>query len=81
MGGESLWELVRMAALERQLSPPQKKPSIGDDAKAWVVHIACSKPKELGYATAEVWSRRGRWQNISESMPWKPDFPRCLSGG
>src|SRR5580700_3732380 len=23
---------------------------ITDDAKAWVVHLACCKPKELGYA-------------------------------
>lgn len=30
-----------------------KEPVIGDDAKAWVVHLACSKPKDLGYA-AEV---------------------------
>jgi hypothetical protein len=27
-----------------------------DDAKAWVVHLACSKPKDLGYA-AELWTR------------------------
>lgn len=29
---------------------------ITDDAKAWVVHLACCKPKELGYA-AELWTR------------------------
>lgn len=29
---------------------------ITDDAKAWVVSLACSKPKELGYA-AELWTR------------------------
>lgn len=29
---------------------------ITDDAKAWVVHLACSKPKEFGYA-AELWTR------------------------
>ena len=29
---------------------------ITDDAKAWVVHLACSKPKDLGYA-AELWTR------------------------
>jgi len=29
---------------------------ISADAKAWVVHLACSKPKQLGYA-AELWSR------------------------
>lgn len=27
-----------------------------DDAKAWVVHLACCKPKDLGYA-AELWTR------------------------
>src|SRR5882672_1065125 len=25
-------------------------------ARAWVIHLACSKPKELGYA-AELWTR------------------------
>ncbi|MBC8165417.1 MAG: helix-turn-helix domain-containing protein [Bryobacteraceae bacterium] len=29
---------------------------ITDDAKAWVVHLACSKPKDLGYA-AEMRTR------------------------
>src|SRR5260370_38030263 len=29
---------------------------ITDDAKAWVVNLACSKPKEFGYA-AEIWTR------------------------
>src|SRR6266481_6047088 len=29
---------------------------ITDDAKAWVVNLACSKPKEFGYA-AELWTR------------------------
>ena len=29
---------------------------ITDDAKAWVVNLACTKPKELGYA-AELWTR------------------------
>lgn len=28
---------------------------ISDDAKAWVVNLACTKPKEHGYA-AEIWS-------------------------
>src|SRR5450756_2102106 len=27
---------------------------ITDNAKAWVVHLACSKPRDLGYA-AELW--------------------------
>ena len=29
---------------------------ITDDAKAWVVNLACSRPKEFGYA-AELWTR------------------------
>ena len=29
---------------------------ITDDAKAWVVNLACTKPKEFGYA-AELWTR------------------------
>jgi hypothetical protein len=42
-----------------------KDPSIGDDAKARVVHVACSKPKDLGYA-AEVWSRQALALHIRE---------------
>lgn len=34
-----------------------REPVITEEAKAWVVHLACSKPKELGYA-AELWSRQ-----------------------
>jgi transposase len=42
-----------------------KGPVIGDDAKAWVVHVACSKPKDLGYA-AEVWSRQALARHVRE---------------
>ena len=31
-------------------------PVITEQARAWVIHLACSKPKELGYA-AELWTR------------------------
>src|SRR5438552_12497643 len=34
-----------------------KEPVITSADKAWVVHLACTKPKELGYA-AELWTRR-----------------------
>jgi hypothetical protein len=34
-----------------------RDPVIGGAAKAWVVHLACSKPKDLGYA-AELWTRK-----------------------
>jgi transposase len=45
-----------VAALKDNYHRP-KEPIIGNDAKAWVVHLACSKPKDLGYA-AETWSRQ-----------------------
>ena len=53
-----------MAALKDSYHRP-KGPTIGDDAKAWVVHVACSKPKDLGYA-AEVWSRQALAKHIRE---------------
>ena len=43
------------AALKDTYHRP-KAPVITEEDKAWVVHLACSKPKDLGYA-AEVWSR------------------------
>src|SRR6266481_2890628 len=33
-----------------------QEPRIDHADKAWVVHLACTKPKELGYA-AELWTR------------------------
>lgn len=33
-----------------------REPVITEEAKAWVVSVACTKPKDLGYA-AEVWTR------------------------
>jgi hypothetical protein len=33
-----------------------KGPSITEEARAWVVSLACMKPKDLGYA-AELWTR------------------------
>src|SRR6202162_834542 len=53
-----------MAALKDSYHRP-KEPAIGDGAKAWVVHVACSKPKDLGYA-AEVWSRQALAKHIRE---------------
>ena len=34
-----------------------KVPVISSADKAWVVHLACTKPKDLGYA-AELWTRK-----------------------
>ena len=35
-----------------------REPVISQGDKAWVVHLACTKPKDLGYTTAELWTRR-----------------------
>ena len=43
------------AALKDAYHRP-RPPRISEEAKAWVVHLACSKPKQLGYA-AELWTR------------------------
>lgn len=43
------------AALKDAYHRP-RDPVITEQARAWVVHLACSKPKDLGYA-AELWTR------------------------
>ena len=43
------------AALQEAYHRP-RAPVITEEARAWVIHLACSKPKELGYA-AELWTR------------------------
>src|ERR1700733_10733366 len=65
-----------MAALKDTYHRP-KEPMIGDDAKAWVLHVACSKPKDLGYA-AEFWSRQALAKHIREHAV-EAGFP-ALSG-
>jgi transposase len=52
------------AALKDAYHRP-KAPVITEEAKAWVLHLACSKPKELGYA-AEVWTRRLLAKHVRE---------------
>lgn len=37
--------------------------AIQPEDKAWVVHLACSKPKDLGYA-AELWTRKSLAQHV-----------------
>lgn len=44
------------AALKDAFHRP-RDPVIDAAAKAWVVHLACSQPKDLGYA-AELWTRQ-----------------------
>lgn len=45
-----------LAALE-DLAGRGRKPSIPAEARAWVVSLACQKPKDLGYSS-ELWTTR-----------------------
>jgi transposase len=45
-----------------------KEPVITGADKAWVVHLACTKPKELGYA-AELWTRRALAAHVRQHAP------------
>ena len=47
-------QLGAIVALD-DLQRPGAPASITDEARAWVVHIACTKPKELGYSY-ELWT-------------------------
>jgi transposase len=40
-----------------------RQPVITEDAKAWVAHLACSKPRAYGYA-AEWWTRQSLAQHV-----------------
>jgi len=52
------------AALRDQYHRP-KAPVITEEAAAWVVSLACTKPKDHGYA-AEVWSHRQLAAHVRE---------------
>lgn len=43
----------------------RQHPSIQPEDKAWVIHLACSKPKDLGYA-AELWTRRDLAKHVRQ---------------
>lgn len=45
-----------------------KQPVITDEAKAWVINIACQKPKDFGYA-AEMWSHSLLAKHVKEHAP------------
>jgi transposase len=45
-----------------------KPPSITEEAKAWVMHIACSKPIDLGFA-AEMWTQRALAKFVKKHGP------------
>ncbi len=46
-------------------APHGREPTLTEEAKAWVVHVPCTQPKELGYA-AEVWSRLALAQHVRQ---------------
>ena len=52
---------------------------ITDDAKAWVVHLACGKPKELGYA-AELWTRSALARHVRKEAV-QAGFPALAKAG
>ena len=52
---------------------------ITDDAKAWVVHLACSKPKDLGYA-AELWTRSALAQHVRKNA-LEAGYPALTNAG
>ena len=47
----------------KDLPRPGARPVITPADKAWVVHLACSKPKDLGYA-AELWTRKSLAEHV-----------------
>lgn len=55
------------AALKDTYHRP-RAPMITEQAKAWVIHLACSKPKEHGYA-AELWTRSLLAQHVRQHAP------------
>jgi transposase len=57
-------EMGVAAALKDAYHRP-RAPVITPEAKAWVVHLACSKPKQRGYA-AEVWTRKALAQHVRQ---------------
>lgn len=47
----------------RDLPHGKQEHTILPEDKAWVVHLACTQPKELGYA-AELWTRRALAEHV-----------------
>ena len=54
---------VGLAAGLRDTYHRPREPAITPAAKAWVVHLACSKPTAYGYA-AELWTRQSLAQHV-----------------
>lgn len=52
---------------------------ITDDAKVWVVHLACCKPKDLGYA-AELWTRSALARHVRKKAA-EAGYPALAKAG
>ena len=57
-------EMGLAAALKDTYHRP-KAPVITEEGKPWVGYLACSKPKDLGYA-AELWTRKALAKYVRE---------------
>ena len=63
------------AALQDMPRPGQKR-SIRPEDKAWVQHLACTKPKDLGYA-AELWTRQALANHVRKSATEHPALAKA----
>jgi len=68
---------VRMGLKDAYHRPHE--PEISDEARAWVVSIACTKPKDQGLA-AELWTISALAQFVSEQAK-SAGFPRLAHAG
>jgi len=68
---------VQMGLKDKYHRPHE--PEINDEAKAWVVSIACTKPKDHGLA-AELWSISGLAKFVCEHAQ-AAGFPRLAKAG
>ena len=68
---------VQMGLKDKYHRPHE--PEISDEAKAWVVSLACTKPKDHGLA-AELWSISALAKFVSEAAE-AAGFPRLANAG
>ena len=69
--------MVKAGIRDTQHKP--REAEITDDAKAWVVNLACSKPKDLGYA-AELWTRSALARHVRQ-VAVESGFPALAKAG
>src|SRR5450755_1452004 len=72
-------ELTADASAGERLCLTRWSRVITDDSKAWVVHLACSKPRNLGYA-AELWTRSALAGHVRREAV-AAGFPALVNAG